>query len=123
MLGHGEWMRHQDTKEGDLGSEREPRPGLAAEGGGRSRESIVKRIRALARQVSPLLVSLQVGNFQRCECVLARPVMQVCSHVWHTRSPVCIFQSGCAFVYFTELFFSVCSLCIICVKIRKPITI
>ena len=81
------------------------RPGLAAEGGGRSRESIVKRMRALARQVSPLLMNLQVGNFQRCECVLARPVMQVCSCVWHTQSPVCIFQSGCAFVYFTELFF------------------
>ena len=107
MLGHCEWIRHQDTKEGDLGSEREPRPGLAAEGGGRSRESIVKRMRALARQVSPLLMNLQVGNFQRCECVLARPVMQVCSCVWHTQSPVCIFQSGCAFVYFTELFFCV----------------
>ena len=37
-------MRHQDTKEEDLGSERELRPGLAAEGEGRSRESIFKRM-------------------------------------------------------------------------------
>ena len=104
MLGHCEWIRHQDTKEGDLGSEREPRPGLAAEGGGRSRESIVKRMRALARQVSPLLMNLQVGNFQRCKYTQ----LLYCSIV--------LFKALCCKIKMLSLFFVFVFLCIICMK-------